>query len=272
MTIQTQEVRMTTQQWLEFVLQFAAPVLWSCVILLIAYFLSSWARRLVINACERAKIEPTLARFFAKLTRWVILILAGTFVLNRFGFETAGFSVLVGAVGLAIGLAFQGTLSNFASGIMLMIFRPYKIGDLIVAAGQTGTVYEIDLFSTTLDTVDNKRIFIPNTAIFGTVITNISFHQRRRIDVVVMVQHDGDIDATRKALTTAASKVTGRLAEPPEVVLLDMTTSGVSWQVQVWAPAADFLKVRQATMREIKVALDEARIALALAQQTTPIR
>jgi len=262
MAIPTQEVRMTTQQWVEFALQYATPVLWSCVILIVAYFLSSWARRLVTNACKRAEIEPTLARFFAKLTRWIILIFAGTFVLNRFGFETTSFSVLVGAVGLAIGLAFQGTLSNFASGIMLMIFRPYKIGDLIVAAGQTGTVHEIDLFSTTLDTVDNKRIFIPNTAIFGTVITNVSFHERRRVDVVVMVQHDGDIDATRRALVTAASKVTGQLADPPEIVLVDMTTGGVTWQVQVWTLASDFLRVRQATIREIKVGLDEARIAL----------
>ncbi len=262
----------TPQEWIDIALLYGAPILWSCVILIIAFFASVWMRRLIVNACERAEIEPTLSRFFAKLTRWVILLLAGIFVLNRFGFETASFSVLIGAVGLAVGLAFQGTLSNFASGIMLMIFRPYKIGDSIIAAGQTGTVYEIDLFSTTLDTVDNKRIFIPNTAIFGTVITNISFHEKRRVDVVLVLQHSADIDKTRAALTEAATKVPGCLPDQPEIVLVDMASVGMTWQVQVWSRSGDFLSVRQATIREVKVALDSAGIAFAMPPTIDPKR
>ncbi len=245
-------------------MQYGAPVLWSCMIVAVAFFASSWARRLVVNACERAEIEPTLARFFAKLTRWAILLIAATFVLNKFGFETASFSVLIGAVGLAVSLAFQGTLSNFASGIMLMIFRPYKIGDSIVAAGQSGAVYEIDLFSTTLDTVDNKRIFIPNSAIFGAVITNVSFHERRRVDVIVTLHHSADIDQTRIALTEAAARVPAKLADKPDVVLLELTSAGLIWQIQVWSAAGEFLAVRQATMREVKVALDAAGIPFAV--------
>lgn len=246
-------------------MQYGAPVLWSCVILLAAFFASSWVRRLVLNACARAKIDPTPARFFAKFAQWAILLIAATFVLNKFGFETASFSVLIGAIGLAVGLAFQGTLSNFASGIMLMIFRPYKIGDSIIAAGQSGVVYEIDLFSTTLDTVDNKRIFIPNSAIFGAVITNASFHEKRRVDVIVCLHHTADIDKTRAALTEAAVRVPGRLADSPDIVLVDLSPTGITWQVQVWSQFGDFLAVRQATMREIKVALDTAGIAFAVA-------
>ncbi|MBM4101746.1 MAG: mechanosensitive ion channel, partial [Phycisphaerae bacterium] len=105
---------------LAIIQQYAAPLIASCIILVVAYFLSSWGRRIVLRACERAEIDKTLARFFAKLTRWLILIVAVTFVLNRFGFETASFSVLLGAIGLAVSLAFQGTLSNFAAGVMLM--------------------------------------------------------------------------------------------------------------------------------------------------------
>jgi len=148
---------------------------------------------------------------------------------------------------------------------MLMIFRPYKIGDSIIAAGQTGTVYEIDLFSTTLDTVDNKRIFIPNTAIFGAVITNISFHERRRVDVVVVLHHSASIDKTRAALTEAAIRVPGCLPEKPEIVLVEMAAAGITWQVQVWSQSGDFIAVRQATIREVKIALDAAEIAFAVA-------
>ena len=272
MTTTSETIHMTSQEWIDLGMKYGAPVLWSCVIIIVAFFAASWVRRLVVNACARAEIEPTLARFFAKLTRWAILLIAGSFVLNKFGFETASFSVLIGAVGLAVSLAFQGTLSNFASGIMLMIFRPYKIGDSIIAAGQTGTVYEIDLFSTTLDTVDNKRIFIPNTAIFGAVITNISFHERRRVDVVVVLHHGANIDKTRAALTEAAIRIPGCLPEKPEIVLVEMNAAGITWQVQVWSQSADFIAVRQATIREVKIALDAAEIAFAVAPTIDPKR
>lgn len=269
MTPTSESTRMTSQQWIDLGLQYGAPVLWSCVILLAAFFASSFVRRLVLNACARAEIDQTPSRFFAKFAQWAILLLASTFVLNKFGFETASFSVLIGAVGLAISLAFQGTLSNFASGIMLMIFRPYKIGDSIIAAGQSGSVYEIDLFSTTLDTADNKRIFIPNTAIFGAVITNMSFHERRRVDVLVVLHHSADIDKTRALLIEAATGVPGRLADQPEVVLAEMTAAGITWQIHVWSQSGDFIAVRQATLREIKVALDKAGIAFAVSVSPT---
>ncbi len=272
MTTSAETLHLTSQQWFEIAIQYGVPVLWSCVILILACFASSWVRRLVLTACARSEIEPTLARFFSKLTRWVILLIATTFILNRFGFETASFSVLLGAVGLAVSLAFQGTLSNFASGIMLMVFRPYKIGDFIVAAGQSGVVYEIDLFSTTLDTVDNRRTFIPNSAIFGNVITNVSFHQKRRCDIMIWLHHDADIDRTRVALADATMKVPGRLSDPPEVVLLDIAASGISWQVQVWGEAATYLQVRQATLREVKIALDQAGIPFAVNPSLESVR
>lgn len=252
-----------SKEAVSFAAEYATPVLWSLVIIALAYVSARWARHLVLAACKRAEVEPTAGKFFAKLSGWVILLIAASFVLGKFGVDTASLSVLLGAVGLAIGLAFQGTLSNFASGIMLMIFRPYKIGDTIVAAGQTGIVYEIDLVSTTLDTFDNKRIFIPNSSIFGSVITNVSFHARRRVDVIVTIAHGADVDATRTVLTRAAEGVPGRLAEPVEVVLTDIGPLGAAWQVQVWASAADYLAIRQAALREVKTALDRAAIAFA---------
>ena len=260
----------TPSEWAELARQYASPVIWSLIVVAIAYFAARWVRQLVVTACAKGEVDVTLARFFAKLSGWVIVLISGTFILGRFGIETASFSVLLGAIGLAIGLAFQGTLSNFASGIMLMIFRPYKVGDSITAAGQTGVVYEIDLFSTTLDTFDNKRIFIPNSSIFGSVITNISFHERRRVDVMVIVPHATDVDATRRALEAGASATQGRLADPPEVVFVDLAAHGAQWQVQVWAKSAEFLVVRQSALREVKRALDAAGIAVAVASLVAP--
>jgi small conductance mechanosensitive channel len=253
-----------TREALALIQQYAAPLIVSLFILVAAYFLSAWGRRIVLRACERAEIDTTLARFFAKLTRWLILIVAITFVLNRFGFETASFSVLLGAVGLAVSLAFQGTLSNFAAGVMLMVFRPYKIGDTIQAAGQIGTVDEIDLFSTTIDTVDNRRIFVPNSMIFGAVITNNSAHPLRRVEVQVVLQHEVDSEAARMALVRAAQRVQGRSDEAPDAFIHDITALGVVWLVYVWGPSADVVKLRRDLLREVHQGVRSANLSFAV--------
>jgi len=249
---------------LAIIQQYAAPLIASCIILVVAYFLSSWGRRIVLRACERAEIDKTLARFFAKLTRWLILIVAVTFVLNRFGFETASFSVLLGAIGLAVSLAFQGTLSNFAAGVMLMVLRPYKIGDTIHAAGQTGTVDEVDLFSTTIDTVDNRRIFVPNSMIFGAVITNNSANPLRRIEVQVTLQHDVDSGSARTVLLRAAQQVQGRSDGAPDAFIQDITALGVVWLVYVWGPSADVVTLRRDLLREVHQGVRSANLPFAV--------
>lgn len=249
---------------LAIIQQYAAPLIASCIILVVAYFLSSWGRRIVLRACERAEIDKTLARFFAKLTRWLILIVAVTFVLNRFGFETASFSVLLGAIGLAVSLAFQGTLSNFAAGVMLMVLRPYKIGDTIHAAGQTGTVDEVDLFSTTIDTADNRRIFVPNSMIFGAVITNNSANPLRRIEVQVILQHDVDSGSARTVLLRAAQQVQGRSDGAPDAFIQDITALGVVWLVYVWGPSADVVTLRRDLLREVHQGVRSANLPFAV--------
>ncbi len=253
-----------TKEALALIQQYAGPLLVSCIILVAAYFFSAWGRRIVLRACERAEIDTTLARFFARLTRWLILLVAITFVLNRFGFETASFSVLLGAVGLAVSLAFQGTLSNFAAGVMLMVFRPYKIGDTIQAAGQVGTVDEIDLFSTTIDTVDNRRIFVPNSMIFGAVITNNSAHPLRRVEVQVALQHGVDSGDARAVLVRAAERVRGRSDEAPDAFIQDISPMGVVWLVYVWGPSADVVTLRRDLLREVHQGVRSANLNFAV--------
>ena len=251
----------------EIIKDYGVPGVKVLLIILVALLLASWANRLVRGACERAKIDATLGRFFGKAARWVILLLAAMFCISTFEIETAGFAVVLGAAGLAIGLAFQGTLSNLASGVMLLMFRPFKVGDVVNVAGQTGKVDEVDLFSTTFDTPDNRRIITPNGAIFGSQIENITYHDTRRVEVSVGVEYSADIDKTRQVLEAAAAGVEGCVDDPPvQVYLWELGSSSVDWRVRVWCPTADYWAIRETLTRAVKVALDEAGIGIPFPQ------
>lgn len=233
------------------------------LLLLFAWLVSGWVRRIVDRALTRVKFDATLTKFFASMSGWLVLILALLGCLGIFGVETTSFAAVIGAAGLAIGLAFQGALSNFAAGIMLLVFRPFKVGDSVTIAGQTGKIDSIELFTSALDTFDNRRFVIPNSTIFGSVIENITHHQIRRAEVAVGVDYAADIDRTRSVLAAAAEQVPGRLEDPaPAVVLLDLGASSVNWSVRVWARTSEFMDVKQATVRAVKLALDEAGIGI----------
>ncbi|MSR44320.1 MAG: mechanosensitive ion channel family protein [Phycisphaerales bacterium] len=248
---------------LMFVGTYGGRMVGVLAVVAVAFLASKWLGQLIRSSCDRGGVDATLAHFCSKLVHWTILLIAGILILNQCGVDTASFAVVLGTVGLAIGLAFQSTLSNFAAGVMLMVFRPYKIGDAITVAGQSGVVDEIDLFSTTLDTADRRRIFVPNSSIFGSVITNTSTHAIRRADVNVRVDYRADIDATRSALMGAAIATAGRVADDPDIGLMELGAQGVEWQARVWCKNSDYLAVRQALVREVKSALDRAGIGIA---------
>lgn len=251
----------------------ASDVLGAFGLLLGAWIVAGWLSRLVYRSLRIAKVDETLARFSTKFTWWGVLVLAAFACLEIVGIKATSFAAAIGAVGFAIGLAFQGALGNFAAGIMLLVFRPYKVGDVIVVGGHTGKVDEIDLFSTTLDTPDNRRIMIPNASIFGSTIENTSFHQTRRVEVLIGVGYTADIDQTYEILMRAACAVPGIFAEPvPEVVLMELAGSSVNWSVRVWSSAADFGLVKQRTIRAIKLALDQAQIEIPFPQMDINLR
>ena len=171
------------------------------LILIIAVLLvSGWAKRFVTKVCTKAKVEVTLARFFGTLAKYLIMILGGITILQTFGVEATSFAAVIAAVGFAIGMALSGMLGNIAAGVMLLIFRPFKVGDVVSAGGVTGKVFEIGLFTTVFDTPDNRRIIVPNGTIFGDTIENVSHHNTRRVDVAVGVAYEADIDEARKVL------------------------------------------------------------------------
>ena len=225
--------------------------------------MASWVARIIRGACAKAKVESTLSHFFGKLGRTAVMVIGFIVILGKFGIETSSFAAILAAMGFAIGMAMQGTLGNFASGVMLLIFRPFKVGDVINAAGVIGKVNMIDLFTTVVDTPDNRRIIVPNGAIFGGTIENISFHSTRRIEVLVGTDYNADLDKVREVLDKAAAKIETRIEDPGhQIVLASLGDSCIDWKIRVWCNAADYWGCMEETTRIVKYALDEAGIGI----------
>ena len=251
----------------ELIMRYVPSLVGVLVLLIVAYIVSGWIGKLVSKALEKAKIEKTLCAFLGSIARWALMVMAIIACLGVFGVETTSFAAVIGASALAIGLAFQGSLSNLAAGIMLMIFRPFKAGDAAVVCGHLGKIEHIDLFNTHMDTFDNRRIILPNSGVFGSTIENITFHPTRRVDIAVGVEYSADITATREALTRAATAVPGRLDDPePQIILLSLGNSSVDWQVRVWCNTADYWVVWDAATKCVKETLDEAGLGIPFPQ------
>lgn len=249
--------------------RFLLPVLSALLILIVAYFLSSFVSRLASQPITR-RVDETLGRFIGKLVFYSIMTFTLLGILGMFGISVASFAAVIAAAGFAIGLAFQGTLSNFAAGILLLVFRPFKVGDVVSAGGITGKVYEIDLFSTTFDTPDNRRIIVPNSQIYGNTIENITFHQHRRVDVHVGVEYRAGIDETRAALTSAAESLRDRLIDEEgrgyQVYLLELADSSVNWVIRFWTTAGDFWEVKELLTAAVKESLESQNISIPFPQ------
>lgn len=249
------------------------PVTKAIILIIIALIISRWAGRLMTSAASRARVEITLAKFFGAVARWAVMILAVLTILQTFGIQTTSFAAVLAALGFAIGLALSGTLGNIASGIMLLIFRPFKVGDFVIVNGISGTVDEIELFTTTFDTPDKRRLIVPNGTIFGSTIENISYHKVRRVDVNVGVEYAADVRRTREVLLAAAKSVEGVLVDPaPAAVLTELADSSVNWVVRAWVNAPDFWPVRERLTETVKVSLDKARIGIPFPQREIWVR
>lgn len=258
-------------------LDFGPRVLGSLLLLIAAWVFASWVRRAMVRSLLRTKLDVMLVKFTCNVTRWIIVVFALITSAGTLGINTTGFAAALAAAGFAVGFALQGNLGNLASGVLLMIFRPFKIGDVVNVAGHIAVVDGIDLFTTYLDTPDNRRIIVPNGQIFGGVIENMTHHPRRRADVNVGVAYSCDLDRTRAVLEQAAKSVVagtpGALADPPPAVLLvELGPSSVNWTVRVWAESRSFFPVRQATVAAVKKSLDAAGLTIPFPQMDVYLR
>ncbi|TPV96327.1 MAG: mechanosensitive ion channel [Myxococcales bacterium FL481] len=233
----------------------------------IAFRVAAWADGRLTRTLKARKIDPALSDFLGNLVRWTLIVAAVLSCLSIFGIETTSFAAVLGAAGLAVGLAFQGTLSNFSAGVMIVTFRPFTIGDLVSVDGHTGFVAHIGLFTTSLDTLDHRRIIVPNSTVMGGSIENMTFNGERRVDIDVGTAYDADLDQVRKVLEDVAASVPGRDPERGhQVILLSMGDSSITWQVRVWCKTEAYWDVWDATTRGVKQALDKADISIPFPQ------
>lgn len=245
------------------------------LLMLVCYFVAKYLSRAIASPLSK-RVDQTLGKFVEKLVYRGCLGCGLLIVLAYFGVQSASFAALIAAMGFAIGLAFQGTLSNFAAGILMLVFRPFKVGDLVVAGGVTARVQEIDLFHTIVDTPDNRRLIIPNNSISSNTIENVTFHPHRRIEVALSISHQANLDATRTVLTRALDAVPEiRHAEEdlqPQVLIDGITSISIEWMVRGWAPTADLSLVRDKLIYQIKTHLDQAEIAIAAPQMEVKLK
>lgn len=259
----TQDASQAAHRAADMVEKWLPPTVSVIIIMFVAWALAGWARASVRKGLARAKFDPTLGKFLSNMLRWTIIALAVTLCFSVFGVQPTSFAALIGAAGLAIGLGFQGSLSNLAAGVMLLVFRPFKVGDSVVVAGQAGKVNEIDLFQTTMDTPDGRRLIMPNGQIFGATIENSTYHPRRRADVLVTVALDAPMGKVQGALERAVARVDSGLEDPPPTIAPGaFVVAGVEWTVTMWARTDDVGAVKADLVRAIKEEMDGAAIGL----------
>jgi small conductance mechanosensitive channel len=204
------------------------------------------------------QLDVTLFSFLGSLARWAILALTIVVVLGQFGVETTSLIALLGAAGLAVGLALQGTLSNLAAGVMLLIFRPFKVGDYVTAGGHSGTVEEISLFTTRLVSVDNVLTIVPNGDIWASAVTNYSAKDTRRLDLVFGVSYGTDLKAAEQALRDVIGEDTRIKSDPAEpfVAVTNLGDSSVDFTLRLWCDASDYWALRFHMLQTVKETFD----------------
>jgi small conductance mechanosensitive channel len=258
---------------MEYATTFLGPALLYAAlglgVIFLGYLVAKYVSRVVSRPICR-RVDETLGRFIGKVFFYGIMVGVVASVLSKLGAPLGGLAVMLAAAGFAIGLAFQGTLSNFAAGVLMLVFRPFKVGDFIIAAGVSGKVNEIDLFSTTLDTSDNRRLIVPNSSISGGTIENVSFHTQRRLEVVVGVDYSADMDQTRAAIEAAAATFAAKTIQGDgrgsTVVLSKLGASSVDWKVRMWVSADDYWSLLESLTCEVKRQLDAAKIGIPFPQ------
>ena len=252
----------------EFVTTYGIKVIGAILILIIGRFAAGLLRRLVMKATARANMDENLGKFFGRIVFALVIIFAVMASLAKFGVETTSFVAVLGAAGFAIGFALQGSLSNFASGVMLLVFRPFTTGDYIEAGGAAGTVEEIRLFNTTLNTPDNIRIIVPNSGIFSGTIKNYSHHDTRRVDLAVGIGYGEDIGKAFSALEAEVKADSRVLADPaPAVIVTELADSSVNLTVRYWCNSGDYWPSKGDLTRRIKERLDAEGVEIPFPQQ-----
>ena len=256
----------------EFLMAFGLKVLAAIAILIIGRWAAKWLRRVVERVLERGKTDPMIISFVSSIAYIGIMVFVVIAALGQLGIQTTSFIAIIGAAGLAIGLALQGSLANFAAGFLMIIFRPFKVGDFIEGAGVAGTVDSIQIFTTTLRTPDNKLIIIPNAKLSGDNITNFSTAETRRVELTVGAAYESDVRHVRKVLEGIIADDSRILPDPASFIgISELGDNSVNFVVRVWTQSADYWGVHFDMTERVKLRFDEEGIGIPYPQRDVHI-
>lgn len=243
---------------------------------LLIFYVGRWLARLLTRIFRRtlqaSEVDHTLEQFLCNLVYMGLILFVVIAAISQLGVQTAQLIAVVGAAGLAIGLALQGSLSNFAAGVLIILLKPYRVGDYIEAAGVGGSVVQVQILTTEMKTPDNKKIVVPNSQIIGSVITNFSAENTRRVDMVIGVAYGDDLDKVRQVITRVVDAEKRVLSAPaPLIAVAELGDSSVNFFVRPWVNTADYWPVKFALTEEIKKQFDQEGISIPFPQHDVHI-
>ncbi len=263
---------MDTQKWIdkgyELIVDFGPKLLGAIAIWIIGSWIIKNMMKVFRKTMNKSNYDESLTKFLLNLGYWALKILLIVVVLGTVGIETTSFAAILAAAGLAVGMALQGSLANFAGGVLIMIFKPIRVGDLIEAQGEIGVVKEIEIFTTKLTGLSNKEIIIPNASLSNGNIVNYSTEGTRRVDLVFGVGYDSDIKQTKSVLMNVLTSHDKVLSDPaPAVTVLELADSSINFAVRPWCKTEDYWQVYFDVTEHTKEALDAAGIEIPFPHQ-----
>ncbi len=247
---------------------YSMKIIAAVLIFIIGKWLAKKISNVFIKLLEKNKVDATLTRFLESIVYYTLLIVVLIAVAGQLGINTTSFLTIVGAAGLAIGLALKDSLSNFSSGVMLILFRPFRVGDFATVGGVTGTVKSIDIFNTTLNTPDNQRVIVPNANITNDVITNVTANDTRRVDLTIGIGYGDDVLKAKQVLGEIL-KTENRILETPapKIAVSELADSSVNFVVRPWVKTSDYWDVYFDLTEKIKLTFDQEGISIPFPQQ-----
>ena len=256
-------------QLLQFGTDYGLKIIGAFIILILGRIAAGIARKLIKKALERADTDPAIVSFAGSLIYILILTFAILAALAKFGIQTASFVAILGAAGFAVGFALQGSLGNFASGVLILVFRPFRIGDFIDAAGVTGTVKDIHLFTTLLATPDNVQIIVPNGKLYGDIIKNYSANDTRRVDMVIGIGYGSSMKKAAELMEGLIKADERILTDPaPTIAVAELADSSVNFIVRPWVKKEDYWTVKFDLTEKIKETFDANDIEIPFPQHS----
>ncbi len=255
-------------EWIDlYLIPWSTKILMAIAIFVLGKWVAGMIARMLSAAMRRARLDEMLIGFLQQIAYWALLVAVVLAAVDQLGVNVTSLLAIVGAAGLAVGLALKDSLSNFAAGVMLVIFRPFKVGDFVEAGGVAGSVDEIGMFATIFKTPDNRRIIVPNGGVYGGTIINFTAHETRRVDMVIGISYDDDIDQAKSLITEVLEAEERVLKDPAPVILVgEMADSSINLWVRPWTKKEDYWTARSDLLQAIKAAFDANGVTIPFPQ------